>query len=145
MTENEKSCRTTITVRYAECDPMGIAHHSSYLPWLEIGRTDLIARAGRPYRELEREGIFLPVVSLSLEYRRPVRYDDRLLLTTRLVILSPVRAEFRYRILGADGTECTRAVTRHAVTGRDGRVTRMPDPVLALLKPQVCHENPPLE
>jgi acyl-CoA thioester hydrolase len=129
-----KSTTSEIVVRYAECDPMGIAHHSSYLPWLEIGRTDLIARAGRRYRELEREGIFLPVVALSLEYRRPVRYDDPLHVTTRLVALSPVRVDFSYRIADDGGMACTRAVTRHAVTGRDGRVARLPADVLALLR-----------
>ena len=136
-----KECITEITVRYAECDPMGIAHHSSYLPWLEIGRTDLIARAGRRYRDLESEGIFLPVVALSLEYRRPVRYDDPLRVFTRLVAISPVRVDFSYRIAGPGGTECTRAVTRHAVTGRDGRVTRLPADVLALLMPLVCKDD----
>lgn len=136
-----KSTTSEIIVRYAECDPMGIAHHSSYLPWLEIGRTDLIARAGRRYRELEREGIFLPLVSLSVEYRRPVRYDDPLHVVTRLAALSPVRVDFSYRIADAGGTVCTRAVTRHAVTGRDGRVARLPADVQALLNPWVCPDD----
>lgn len=141
MTANDLTSRTAITVRYAECDAMGIAHHASYLPWLEIGRTDFIAAAGRRYRDLEGEGFFLPVASLTVEYRRPVRYDDPLLVATRLVALSPVRVEFSYRIRDAAGTECTRAVTRHAVTGRDGRVTRLPAPVLALLGPRVSADD----
>ena len=141
MTANDLTSRTAISVRYAECDAMGIAHHASYLPWLEIGRTDFIAAAGRRYRDLEREGFFLPVAGLSVEYRHPVRYDDPLLVTTRLVALSAVRVEFSYRIHDAAGRECTRAITRHAVTGRDGRVTRLPAPVLALLKSRICSDD----
>jgi acyl-CoA thioester hydrolase len=138
-----ESSTSQIIVRYAECDAMGIAHHASYLPWLEIGRTDFIAAAGRRYRDLEGEGFFLPVASLEVEYRRPVRYDDTLLVATRLVALTPVRLEFSYRIRDAAGMECTRAVTRHAVTGRDGRVTRLPAPVLALLRPRICTDDFP--
>ena len=124
----------SITVRYAECDAMGIAHHSSYLPWFEIGRTELLAACGHRYRDLEREGFFLPVAGLEVAYRRPVRYDDRLRLATRLCALSAVRAEFTYEIFGADGQQATRALTRHAVTGRDGRITRLPAAPLAALQ-----------
>lgn len=123
-----------ITVRYAECDAMAIAHHASYLPWLEIGRTELLAACGHRYRDLESAGFFLPVAGLEVAYRRPVRYDDRLRLVTRLCALSAVRAEFSYEIFGADGLSATTAITRHAVTGRDGRITRMPAAPLAALR-----------
>ena len=125
---------SNLHVRYAECDAMGIAHHSSYLPWFEIGRTDLIKAAGRSYRAIEAAGFFLPVASLSVEYLRPVRYDDALRITTRLTGISAVRMEFNYDILGPDGALTTRAVTRHAVTGRDGRISRLPADLLAALR-----------
>jgi acyl-CoA thioester hydrolase len=124
---------TFITVRYAECDAMAIAHHASYLPWFEIGRTEMLAACGHRYRDLETAGIFLPVQGLEVAYRRPVRYDDRLRLVTRLRALSAVRAEFSYEIFGADGQSATTAFTRHAVTGRDGRITRMPAAPLTAL------------
>ena len=53
--------RSQIRVRYAETDMMGIAYHANYLPWLEIGRTDLLRENGFPYAELERMGYPLPV------------------------------------------------------------------------------------
>ncbi len=125
----------TILVRYAECDAMGIAHHASYLPWLEVGRTELLKAAGRSYRAIEAAGLFLPLASLSVEYLRPVRYDDALRIATRLTGLSPVRTEFHYEVFGPDGARATRAATRHAVTGRDGRITRLPPDLHAALKP----------
>lgn len=124
----------SITVRYAECDAMAIAHHASYLPWFEIGRTELLAACCYRYRDLEAAGFFLPVAGLEVAYRRPVRYDDRLRLVTRLRALSPVRAEFSYELFGADGLPATTALTRHAVTGRDGRITRLPAAPLAALQ-----------
>jgi acyl-CoA thioester hydrolase len=125
---------TFITVRYAECDAMAIAHHANYLPWFEVGRTELLAACGHRYRDLEREGFFLPLAGLEVAYRRPVRYDDRLRLVTRLGALSAVRAEFSYELYGADGALATTALTRHAVTGRDGRITRLPAAPLASLQ-----------
>ena len=58
-------------VRYAECDPMNVAHHASYAPWLEMGRTELLRQGKVSYAELEQAGVFLVVTKLELRYRRP--------------------------------------------------------------------------
>jgi len=73
-----------VRVRYAECDPMGVAHHASYAPWLEMGRTELLRASGRSYAALEAEGVFLVVTRLEIRYRRPIRYDDVLEIRTRV-------------------------------------------------------------
>lgn len=67
---------TRIRVRYAECDPMNVAHHASFAPWLEIARTELLRDAGASYASMEAAGVFLVVTRLEIKYRRPVRYDD---------------------------------------------------------------------
>ena len=67
---------TDIEVRYAETDMMGIAHHASYLPWLEIARGNLLKERGISYAKLEESGIMLPVVEIKMIYRRPATYDD---------------------------------------------------------------------
>ena len=67
---------TDIEVRYAETDMMGIAHHASYLPWLEIARGNLLKERGISYAKLEESGIMLPVVEIKMNYRRPATYDD---------------------------------------------------------------------
>jgi acyl-CoA thioester hydrolase len=62
--------------RYCECDPMGVVHHASYVPWLEMGRTELLRDSGLTYAQLEAKGVLLVVVKLELNYRKSARYDD---------------------------------------------------------------------
>ena len=61
-----------IRVRYAECDPMGVAHHTAYPVWFEMGRTELLRSTGRNYRDLENDGYLLAVVKLSVQYKCPL-------------------------------------------------------------------------
>ena len=63
-------------VRYKDTDQMGIAHHSNYIVWYEVGRTDLCREAGLTYREIEERGFLLVVVEINCSYRTPYRYDD---------------------------------------------------------------------
>ena len=65
---------------------MNVAHHAAYIPWLEIGRTELLRTSGISYAQLEREGVFLVVVKLDVRYRRPVLYDDMLEIRTRVKV-----------------------------------------------------------
>jgi len=67
-----------IQVRYTECDPMNIAHHSAYPVWLEIARTQWLRDLAMPYADLQQQGILFVVARLSLRYRRPANYDDNL-------------------------------------------------------------------
>jgi acyl-CoA thioester hydrolase len=67
---------TTLRVRYAETDQMGVAYHAHYLVWCEVGRTDFIRELGVPYAELERRGTYLAVADASIRYRASARYDD---------------------------------------------------------------------
>jgi acyl-CoA thioester hydrolase len=114
-------------VRYAETDQMGVVYYSNYLVWFEVGRTDLLRDSGMTYRELEAEGVSLPVIEAHCEYHRPARYDDDLEVLTTGGLLSPVRVEFKYRIVKRqDGTELATGCTIHAVLDRDGRPCRLP-------------------
>jgi acyl-CoA thioester hydrolase len=103
MRPPESSSRTegriTIRVRYAECDPMGVAHHTAYPVWFEIGRTELLRARGMTYRDLEAEGVFLVVIDLSVRYKRPARYDDELTLITRIEQVSRVKIIHAYELL----------------------------------------------
>jgi len=69
-------------VRYKETDQMGIAHHSNYVVWFEIGRTDLCRSTGITYREIEERGRLLVVVEIRCRYMTPYRYDDEVLIRT---------------------------------------------------------------
>ena len=71
--------RIEIRVRYQECDPMGVAHHTAHPVWFEMGRTELLRTgSGLRYRDLEARGVFFAVFKMSVHYRRPACYDDLL-------------------------------------------------------------------
>ena len=72
------SGKATVRVRYPEADQMGVAHHAYYLIWCELARTRHLAEQGVSYRDLEAEGLRLPVVDVSVRYRVPARFDDLL-------------------------------------------------------------------
>lgn len=83
-----------IRVRYSETDQMGVVYHGSYIPYFEIGRVEWLRNKGVSYKELEESGIALPIVSMSLNYKKPARYDDLLTVHTKFKSLSNVKIEF---------------------------------------------------
>lgn len=121
---------TTLRVRYAETDCMGVAYYANYLVWFEVARTDLLRTLGWSYREMEASGVFLPVIEASCEYKRPARYDDEVRIETTGRTLSPVRLEFQYVArLSGDDSPVAVGRTVHAATTADGRPCRLPERV----------------
>ncbi len=122
-----------LRVRYCECDPMNVAHHAAYAPWLEIGRTELLRDAGVAYADMERHGLFLVVVRLEVRYRRPIRYDDLIEVRTRVHAAGRVKIDHAYAlvVLERDGSAsdeiAATASTTLACVGRDGRPRELPD------------------
>jgi acyl-CoA thioester hydrolase len=118
---------TTLRVRYAETDRMGVVYYANYLVWFEVARADLLRTLGWSYREMEESGISLPVIEARCEYRAPARYDDEIVIHTEGWLRSPVRMEFAYRISRkADGVVSAEGMTMHAALGKDGRPCRLP-------------------
>ena len=124
----------TVRVRYAETDRMGVVYYSNYLIWFEIGRTEWLRETGWTYREMEAEGLALPVIEAHCEYRLGARYDDDLEIRTTGRLVSPARLAFDYEVV----RRCDAAVlavghTIHATIGRAGRPVRLPARVKELL------------
>jgi acyl-CoA thioester hydrolase len=119
---------TTVRVRYAETDQMGIAWHGEYLAWFEVGRTDLLRGCGCTYRELEAQGLRLPVIEVQARYLRPALYDDVLEIHTRLTGVGGARVSFDYEVR-REGTEGPLATgsTSHAAIDLRGRPRRIPE------------------
>jgi acyl-CoA thioester hydrolase len=119
---------TTVRVRYAETDQMGVAWHGQYFAWFEVGRTDLLRERGCTYRQLEADGLRLPVIGAAAKYLRPARYDDVLEVRTRLSRLGGARVEFDYEVRrqGEEPLLATGA-TAHAAVDPDGRPRRLPE------------------
>jgi acyl-CoA thioester hydrolase len=118
---------TTLRVRYAETDRMGVVYYANFFVWFEVARADLLRSLGWTYREMEESGVYLPVIDARCEYRRPARYDDEVEVRTRGVVASPVRMEFSYEVFLKDQPEAA-AIGRtvHAATDRSGRPCRLP-------------------
>ena len=125
---------STVRVRYAETDQMGVAWHGEYFAWFEVARTDLLRERGWPYREMEAQGLRLPVTAIEARFVRPALYDDLLQVHARVVHVSGARVRFEYEVRRADakGPLATGA-TEHAAIGVDGRPRRLPPELRRML------------
>lgn len=123
-------------VRYAETDQMGVVYYANYFVFFEVARADWLRAGGWSYREMEREGLSLPVVEARCAYRRPARYDDDLEVAAMGELLSPVRVQFNYEIVReADRMVLASGHTVHAALDAAGRPRRLPDRVRTLFAP----------
>jgi acyl-CoA thioester hydrolase len=89
--------------RYAETDQMGYVYHGRFLEYFEEARTEMIRKAGVSYKKLEEAGVMLPVMHVSVDYRRPVYYDE--LMTVRVLIYDEPSTRLRthYEVLSESG------------------------------------------
>ena len=104
--------RMRLRVRYGEVDRMGIAYYAHYLDWFTEGRTELLRRAGTAYRQIEEQGLLLPVLRTACRYHRPAAYDEEIDVVTSARI-SPTRLRCDYRV-ERDGVLLADGFTEHA-------------------------------
>lgn len=116
---------TKIQVRYAETDMMGIVYHANYLPWMEIGRTELLRENGLPYKEIEARGLMLPVLDVNVQYKRPAKYDDTVTITTRITEKPFLKIKISYELTRDDELLAT-ASTTHAFMNAAGQPVKPP-------------------
>ncbi len=88
--------QTTIRVRYAETDQMGFVYYGQYASYLEVGRVEALRSLGIRYSSLEESGILMPVTDLHIQYKKPARYDELLLIETRIQTMPQSRIVFHY-------------------------------------------------
>jgi acyl-CoA thioester hydrolase len=120
--------QSTVRVRYAETDKMGVVYYANYLVWFEIGRTDLLRSLGWTYKSMEEAGISLPVIEAHCLYHRSAKYDDELDVRTEGRMLSPVRMEFTYQVVRReDQVLAASGRTVHAALDPNGKPTRLPE------------------
>jgi acyl-CoA thioester hydrolase len=119
---------SSIRVRYAETDQMGVAYHGDYFAWFEVGRTDLLRERGLTYRELEQDGLRLPVIETHARFLRPAFYDDTIEVRTELTAIGGARVAFAYEVHrpGTPGPLATGS-TSHAAVDLRGRPRRLPE------------------
>lgn len=92
-----------IRVRYQETDQMGVVFHGNYVTWFEIGRTEWIRNIGYSYSEIESKGLLFPVIDLAVSYVQPAKYDDTVIVCTKMKEFTPLRMEFQSQVRRVSG------------------------------------------
>lgn len=82
---------------------MGVVYHANYAVYFEVGRTEWLREFGLSYNAMEKEGIMLPVISLSINYKNSARYDDVLKVKTQLKKMPTASIEFDYELINDKG------------------------------------------
>ncbi|QDT09796.1 acyl-CoA thioesterase [Planctomycetes bacterium K23_9] len=116
-------------VRYDECDPMGFVHHSIYLQYFEMGRTELLRASGGCYRDMEESGQLVVVVRVDCRYRSPAKYDDVVVIQTRIDRVTAGKIVHEYEILRGQDKLVDATVTL-AVIDREGKLQRVPQALI---------------
>ncbi|NEU29209.1 acyl-CoA thioesterase [bacterium LRH843] len=110
---------TKVTVRYAETDQMGVVHHSNYIIWFELGRTELIKEIGFNYAELEKEGILSPVTDVQISYKHPTTYGETVTVKTWVQSYDGLRVIYQYQIDNEQGMICVVGESTHVCVRKD--------------------------
>ena len=122
----EDCCSVEFRVRYAQCDAMGYLHHAKYWEYFEHVRTELLRGRGIRYRDLEAQGVFFVIYKAACTYLAPIRYDDLVIATVRVVRVTRTRVDHLYEIHRGGELAC-KASSTLACVGRDGRPILMPE------------------
>ena len=130
-----KEFQFKVRVRYAETDQMGVVYHGNYAQYFEMGRVEWLRNLGISYKWMEENGIMLPVVSLTMNYKKPARYDDELRVKTILKSQTSVKIEFDYEIYNQQDELLTTGNSILVfVEVKTGRPVLPPDYVKELIK-----------
>lgn len=127
---------TRLRVRYAETDQMGVVYHSNHFVWFEVGRVELLRQLGFSYRDMEREdGRYIAVAEAKCRYRAPVRYDEEVLIRTRLRNVRESVIHFSYELLRVDdGSLIAEGETTHIVTDANMKIAELQDKYLKVFR-----------
>ena len=127
---------TKIRIRYGETDQMGYVYYGRYAEFFEIGRTELIRAAGMTYRDLENQGILLPVTRMEVKYIRPVGYDEEITIRTTLKKMPSAKITFHYQIFNENGEMVNEALCDLVFTSSETRrPVRPPKKLMETLQP----------
>ncbi len=132
MLENE----TRFRVRYAETDQMGVVYYANYLVWMELGRVEYCRSAGIRYKDMEvNDGVLLAVAEATCRYLFPARYDEEIVVKTRVKQAGARMVRFAYEMSEAEsGRKLATGETAHIFCGRDMRPLKLPEKYLGLFR-----------
>jgi len=115
-----------------ETDQMGVVYHSNHFIWFEVGRVELLRQMGFSYRDMEsKDNRFIAVAEANCRYRAPVRYDEEVLVRTRLKSARESVVHFGYELVRlSDGALLAEGETTHIVTDAQMKIAVLPDKYL---------------
>lgn len=128
-----REVRSAIRVRYAETDGMRVAYHANYLVWFEVARGDYLREVGLDYNRMEAEGAFIVVAEAHCKYLAPARFDDELVVYSRISDLRSRSLRFEYRVMKGNKL-LTEGWTAHVLVNAEGRSCQIPSAVRAALE-----------
>jgi acyl-CoA thioester hydrolase len=117
---------TEIRVRYGETDQMGFVYYGVYATYLEVARVEMLRAAGINYRDLEFNGLLMPVTQYQIRYFKPARYDDLIQIHTSVVSMAPARIIFTYTLFVNEIKICEASTTLAFLDAQTLRPTRCP-------------------
>jgi acyl-CoA thioester hydrolase len=127
---------TRLRVRYAETDQMGVVYHANHFIWFEVGRVELLRQLGFSYKDMESiDNRFIAVAEATCRYRAPVRYDEEVLIRTRLKSARESVVHFGYELIRlSDEKLLAEGETTHIVTDEKMKVAALPQKYLTAFR-----------
>lgn len=128
-------------VTYADCTVGNHIYYARYLDWLEAARGEFFRKLGGTFWNWQERDTIFPVVEARLRYQSPARYDDLLVTEVWLTTAQRIRLNFSYRIVNQSGTIILEAETLHVCTGLNEKPKRLPEELVAAVKPYLHGER----
>ncbi len=127
---------TKIRVRYGETDRMGIVNNAVYPAYYEVGRTMMFREMGFPYKQMEEDGVLIPLSDLYVKFHFPAYYDEELTLVTMLKEMPAARIRFDYEVYNSKGKLINSGYSIQAfINSKTRRPMRVPQSIKKLLEP----------
>jgi len=136
MPEETAPVTTTVRVRYAETDQMGVVYHANHFIWFEVGRVELLRQMGFSYKEMEQQDqCFIAVVDARCRYKAPAMYDDEIIVRTWLKSIREWVIHFGYELVRVeDGAILAEGETTHIVANAQMQKTALPEKYMKVLR-----------
>jgi acyl-CoA thioester hydrolase len=130
-----KTHDTKLMARYSETDQMGRIYYSRYLEWFELGRASHLKAAGFPYSEMEKLGLYLVISDTYIKYHRPAKYEDEIIVRTKITEISKASATFEYEVINEKTKELlATGNSKLACISKNGKITAIPEHIGKLLR-----------
>ena len=123
-----------IRVRYSETDRMGFVYYGNYAQYFEVARVEALRSLGINYKQMEDNGIFLPVLEYAIQYIKPGKYDDELSIQTSITEMPKVRIQFNYEVINQAKELIAKAKTVLVFLNKDYKPVRCPENMQMKLK-----------